>query len=929
MNTNPTKTTIFFLLLILILATPAHAAFDFQSTAPIIEGNTIIDHSGFTYSSNTDGIYKIDYGNGQSTYYGFALSGTVNSNNFVKFTSDYSWTNQISQSGNNIDVSAKNNASNWFTNFSFSPHHTKITNTLTNTLPVAITNAKFYYVFTVSENDKILYNGSEYTIPSTPNTHISGNLNNNLPSLKINNKLLFDFEDIITNGFTVTDIYLNSGTNLGLSYSGNVAAIGFTKNNGIFPAGATVIIDPTLSNGEFNGSANWTFNQGDGVATFSVANGTGNVSVTTTGASIQLYQSGFNMEPSPATYRLRFSANSTAGHDMDVKVIKHTSPFTNFGLSETVNLTTTMTEYTYTFESYGFSGNTTDTRLQFYISNYPQNGENYYFQNVTLETISQLPTSPVSLANTSGNFWINHTWGNGSGNITNVYNVSVNGTWSNGSTNIYYNNSGLPAHGWSNISVYAVNNSATISNMNATPVSQNTQLSNNPVTISNISDTYTVSIGSELAIYPTSSDLDSDTPTFGNTTTNGTFYTNNGTFRWTPQAGDSGTYDWQINVTDGYGSSAYKNFSVSVNSTTPGAPTNLTALSGNFWINHTWNTSVNTNSFNVSVNGTWSNGSANTYYNNSGLPAHGWSNITVYGYNNSASSLGANTSLNTQLTNNVPTFSTSLSSAALTIGQSVTITSNITDLDNDTLTNVTVGITFTSLGGNEVNYSMTQDGTNWSYIYTAGTTGTYSISHLYANDSYTNASTATALTFVVSQASGGGGGGGGGGSSVTTYILPQNATSTFSKLNLTITNLTNGARPVSDIAAINDCLTNNLFLSGECSDATIITISEKSNWYVLFGAFIGAFFALWTLTLQNHKKRSFIYDPIIYSIVTIVASLIISLAGINIMFLGNFLANNSLSAYTFFTLMIYGFVATYILDEVTVKKAWQNPKIPI
>ncbi|MFA4870923.1 MAG: Ig-like domain-containing protein [Pedobacter sp.] len=570
-----------------------------------------------------------------------------------------------------------------------------------------------------------------------------------------------------------------------------------------------------------------------------------------------------------------------------------------------------------------------------------------YFVNITLKDGNQtnssqiyeiihytsnqfIPPIPSNLANTSGNFWVNHTWTSSAGYDTNSFNVSVNGTWTNGSANTFYNNSGLPVHAWSNISVYSYNSTGS-GVMNATPVSQNTQLSNNPISISNISDTYTATIGSALTIYPASSDLDSDTPTFANTTTKGTFYTNNGTFIWTPQAGDSGTYDWQINVSDGYGSLAYKNFSVSVNSTTPGAPLNLTASSGNFWINHTWNTSVNTNSFNVSVNGTWTNGSANTFYNNSGLPVHAWSNISVHGYNTSSSTLGSGTSLNTQLSNNAPTFSTSISSSALTLGQSVTITSEITDLDNDTLMNVTVGITFTSLGGNEVNYSMTNGtGNNWTYIYNPGTTGTYSISHIYANDTYTNASTATALTFVVSQASGGGGGGGGGGGSGTIIITPKpENVSSSSKLNISLTNLTNGARPVSDVEAINDCLTNNLFLSGTCTDATLITITEKSNWYTLAGAWLGAFFALWTLTLQNNKKRSFIYDPIIYAIVTIVASLIISLAGVNVMFLGNFLANNTLSAYTFFTLTTYGFIVTYILDEITAKQQWKTRKIPI
>ena len=143
----------------------------------------------------------------------------------------------------------------------------------------------------------------------------------------------------------------------------------------------------------------------------------------------------------------------------------------------------------------------------------------------TPELHSSIPGQPHR---TQGNFWINHSWEPGAGNDTDSYNVSVNGSWTNGTTSTY-DNTTVAAHGWSNISVYSYNSSGT-GTLNTTSVSNNTQVSNNLVTIGNISSSYTVTAGDTISIYPTSSDLDGDIPTFGRNFSNGTFYPDN----WNP-----------------------------------------------------------------------------------------------------------------------------------------------------------------------------------------------------------------------------------------------------------------------------------------------------------------------------------------------------------------------------------------------------------
>ncbi|NMG83198.1 MAG: hypothetical protein GIS02_03200, partial [Methanosarcinales archaeon] len=84
--------------------------------------------------------------------------------------------------------------------------------------------------------------------------------------------------------------------------------------------------------------------------------------------------------------------------------------------------------------------------------------------------------------------------------------------------------------------------------------------------------------------------------------------------------------------------SSDKSFNVTDTAPTfvPPDPTGLANTTGKYWVNYTWNAgSVNvTDSYNVNMNGTWTNDSANTFKNVSVGPS-GWANIIVYAYNNS------------------------------------------------------------------------------------------------------------------------------------------------------------------------------------------------------------------------------------------------------------------------------------------------------
>jgi hypothetical protein len=265
---------------------------------------------------------------------------------------------------------------------------------------------------------------------------------------------------------------------------------------------------------------------------------------------------------------------------------------------------------------------------------------------------SGMTPDPVTLTNTTYNFGVNYTWSPGSGANTDSYNVSLNSTWYNGSSQAWANNSTIP-HGSIEIIVYAYNNSAGLS---AGYLTDNVTLPNNAIVLSDVAASYTINEGETLSIDANYTDPDSDTGTFGDNSTEWNIDSSTGIVSWVTVDGDQGIYNYYINVSDGYGSTDTQAFSVTVIDATPTPVTGLASTTGNFWVNNTWASGSNTDSFNVSQNGTWVNGSTATF-NNSTVGPHGWSNISVYGYNSTSGSLSTVQSLNTQVPNNAPVLS--------------------------------------------------------------------------------------------------------------------------------------------------------------------------------------------------------------------------------------------------------------------------------
>ncbi|HWQ95857.1 MAG TPA: hypothetical protein VN368_00650, partial [Candidatus Methylomirabilis sp.] len=125
-----------------------------------------------------------------------------------------------------------------------------------------------------------------------------------------------------------------------------------------------------------------------------------------------------------------------------------------------------------------------------------------------------------------------------------------NGIWANGTT-VPYNNSTVPPHGWSNITVFAYNISSTGS-LSTGSISENMQLMNNAPLQLPIGNK-TIMAGDLLSFNVSATDADNDPITYSTNSTNGMLNSTTGEYSWPTKNKDAGTYIWQFNSSDPYG----------------------------------------------------------------------------------------------------------------------------------------------------------------------------------------------------------------------------------------------------------------------------------------------------------------------------------------------------------------------------------------
>ncbi len=109
------------------------------------------------------------------------------------------------------------------------------------------------------------------------------------------------------------------------------------------------------------------------------------VTINQSGSNVQLYQRGARLEAG-ARYRLAFSARSNADRVVQAYVQKDTAPYTNYGLGESVALTSDWQRHEMEFTATGFVGSATDTRLRIWLVS-ARPGDTLFFDDFVLEKV--------------------------------------------------------------------------------------------------------------------------------------------------------------------------------------------------------------------------------------------------------------------------------------------------------------------------------------------------------------------------------------------------------------------------------------------------------------------------------------------------------------------------------------------------------------
>ena len=230
----------------LVTINTASAGTFYESDADYGFSNGVMtDNTNLTYETNINGVVTVN----DERFLAFALKGTYAGTDYTYTSMDYEWTWTHTVDGTDHTFEAINNNDNfvWKQYWYFHENEPmKIEHYLKNNYPQSITDMEMYYITSVDDTDTIQYDGNDYQVGDVKPIFIQKDLNDIEASINFNDEYDFNFLDIVSEGFDINEFYLGSGSVIGYPAI-DIMAVGFTKNNGIFPAGAEVWIDPTFS----------------------------------------------------------------------------------------------------------------------------------------------------------------------------------------------------------------------------------------------------------------------------------------------------------------------------------------------------------------------------------------------------------------------------------------------------------------------------------------------------------------------------------------------------------------------------------------------------------------------------------------------------------------------------------------------------------
>lgn len=209
------------------------------------------DVSGIDWIPKQNGTIQLQKNNKTLGYLAIALTGTVGAQNYKKYSTDQNWIWNYDQNlqrafplqkfigvNENTEQIEVTQSVEYFFGEQLPKYEVK----LKNNLPVSITNTKFWLVLVQKRGDDITVGNETKRIRQ--NTLSQFDLSGRIPKkLKVNKDYLFDWSDTLQD-FEVTNIIVGETSQFGPAVK--LAAIGLTKNNGVFPSGASVTIDPQI-----------------------------------------------------------------------------------------------------------------------------------------------------------------------------------------------------------------------------------------------------------------------------------------------------------------------------------------------------------------------------------------------------------------------------------------------------------------------------------------------------------------------------------------------------------------------------------------------------------------------------------------------------------------------------------------------------------
>lgn len=157
------------------------------------------------------------------------------------------------------------------------------------------------------------------------------------------------------------------------------------------PTPTTAVVN-LLQNPSFEGGTTSWLNYSNGSMFFDIGSpGTdganaARLTINTPGTNVQLYQINISVEAN-TDYVISFDAYSNSGHDIEVSLHKHTSPYTNYGLDGgTINLGSSWGSHSipFTTNNLGGSPSVSDARLRFWLAPYDAAGDIYWIDNIVL-----------------------------------------------------------------------------------------------------------------------------------------------------------------------------------------------------------------------------------------------------------------------------------------------------------------------------------------------------------------------------------------------------------------------------------------------------------------------------------------------------------------------------------------------------------------